>query len=256
MKYKFFVKNESSKSTQKNEILVLHMSYKTEKDSVLFDTKELNGQPFRMKYYGPSKNGGTIDDAFSLMHEGDSAQFIVDAEKFYIETKKTEVPSFIKKGSKLIFNIKLIEIFSYKKYIEDLKKNNSQSPNEENILLNSYLTNANINVKPTESGLYYIENQKGNGKKVKNKSKVIINYTASFVNGEVFDSSLERNEPFEFECGKNEVIEGLEEGIMLMTEKGKATLIIPSKLAYGNQQYKVVPPYSTLIFEVELIKIK
>jgi len=255
MKYKFFIENEKNKKPVKNDILVLHMQYKTENDSVLFDTKELNGQPFRMRYNGLSKNGGTVDDCFALMHDGDSAQFIVDAEKFYIYTKKTEVPAFIKKGSKLKFNIKLVEIFSYEKYLEEKKAGQVVTAQEEQILLESYLQNANITVKPTNSGLYYIETKAGTGAKPKSGQKVVINYTGTFINGEIFDSTLKRSEPFEFELGKNEVIQGLEEGICMLKKGGKATLIIPSHIAYGDQKYKMIPAFSTLIFEIELINI-
>ncbi len=256
MKYKFFVKNENNNKPVKSDILVLLMRYTTEKDSVLFDTKEFNGQPFRMRFNGSSKNDGTIDDAFALMHEGDSAQFIVDAEKFYRETKNTNVPNFIKKGSKLKFNIKLVEIFSYDKYLEEKKASQVLTAQEEQKVLEMYLQNSNITAKPTNSGLYYIETKAGQGAKPKLGHKVVINYTGSFISGEIFDSTLKRSEPFEFELGKNEVIQGLEEGISMMKEGGKATLIIPSNIAYGNKKYKMIPAFSTLIFEVELINIK
>ncbi len=256
MKYKFFIKNDTNKAPIKNDILVVLMKYTTEKDSILFDTKELNGQPFRMKYKGLSNNGGTIDDAFSLMHEGDSAQFIVDAEKFYRETKNAEIPTFIKKGNKLIFNIKLVEIFSYDKYIEEKKASEVLTAQKEQEILEMYLQSTNVITKPTNSGLYYLETKTGKGAKPKSGQKVIINYTGSFINGEIFDSTLKRGETFEFEFGKNEVIPGLEEGISMMKTGGKATLIIPSHIAYGDKKYKMIPAFSTLIFEVELINIK
>ena len=256
MKYKFFVENEENKKPIVGDILVLQMKYTTEKDSVLFDTKEFNGQPFRMKMNAVSKNGGTIDDAFALMHEGDSAQFILDAERFYTETKNTEVPTFIKKGSKLVFNIKLVEIFSYDKYLEEKKTADVMTAEQEQKILKSYLENANITVTPSTTGLYYIEDKAGKGNFPKNGQKVKLHYTGSFVSGEVFDSSLKRGEIFEFEIGTKQVIPGLEEGICMMKKGGKSTLIIPSSIAYGNQQYKMIQPFSTLIFEVELINIE
>jgi len=256
MKYKFFIKNEENKKPVVGDILVLYMRYTTEKDSVLFDTKELNGQPFRMKMNAASENGSTINDAFALMHEGDSAQFIVDAERFYTEIKNTEVPCFINKNSKLIFNIKLVEIFSYDKYLKEKKIVQIKNTKEEQIILESYLQNANITIKPANSGLYYIEDLTGKGSKPKTGQKVTIHYTGSFINGEIFDSSLKRGEAFEFEFGANQVIPGLEEGVGMMKTGGKATLIIPSHIAYGSQQYKMIPPFSTLIFEVELLNIK
>ena len=124
-------------------------------------------------------------------------------------------------------------------------------------ILESYLKNANITVKPSKSGLYFIENKKSaKGTTPKTGQKVVIHYTATFITGEVFDSSLERGDPFEFELGDNQVIPGLEEGVSRMRVGEKATLIIPSELAYGKEQYQMIPPYSTLIFELELLNIK
>jgi FKBP-type peptidyl-prolyl cis-trans isomerase FkpA len=256
MKYKFFVMNEQARKPVQGDILLLSMSYSTENDSVLFDTRELNGQPFRMKIKPPTKNGGTIDDAFTMMHEGDSAQFIVDAERFFLETKGTEVPKFIKPGSTLTFNIKLVEVFSYEKYTEEIKNSQVMNAETEKSMLQSYLKDANIKVKPTESGLYYIEQVVGKGSTPKKGKKVVVHYTGTFISGEVFDSSLKRGEPFEFEFGANQVIPGMEEGVSKMRVGGKATIIIPSDLAYGKEQYKMIPPYSTLIFELELLNIK
>jgi FKBP-type peptidyl-prolyl cis-trans isomerase len=85
---------------------------------------------------------------------------------------------------------------------------------------------------------------------------VSIHYTGSFIDGKVFDSSLERNEPFLFKIGSQQAIQGMEEGILKMRVGGTATLIIPSKLAYGFEQKGPIPPYSTLIFDVELLDVK
>ncbi|MCF6184979.1 MAG: FKBP-type peptidyl-prolyl cis-trans isomerase, partial [Bacteroidales bacterium] len=71
-----------------------------------------------------------------------------------------------------------------------------------------------------------------------------------------FDSSYDRNEPFEFTLGRGQVIKGWDEGISYMKKGGKATLIMPSSLAYGASGAGSIPPYTSLIFEVELIDVK
>ena len=254
MKYLFYVENEQNKKPVAGDIIVLFMSYMTE-DTVLFDSKDLMGQPIRMRVNNPPASGGTVDNAFMMMHEGDSACFIVSAEKFYLETKGTEVPPYIKKGSKLTFYIKLVEIFNMDKYNSEKKENAVSSEEAEKSMLDQYLKNANIKIEPTNSGLYYIEENAGSGQFPKSGQKITIHYTGSYVSGEVFDSSLERGEPFTFVFGANQVINGMEEGISLMKKGGTATLIIPSYLAYGKEGYKSIPPYSTLIFEIEILNI-
>ena len=254
LEYKFIVENENERQPQPGEIIEISMYYTNEKDSILYDTREFS-KTFKMKVKNPSPTGGTIDDAILLMHKGDSAIFKVDAVRFFTETKQEEVPPFIKEGEKLIFYIKIHDVYSVKEYIERKNKQYCESEEEEMQALQNYLKISNITQSPLPSGLYYIEKKKGTGKKPSDNSIVSIHYLATFINGEPLDNTYERNEPFTFQLGKNMVIPGLEEGVKLMQEGGEATLIIPSKLAYGSSTYKMVPPYSTLIFEVSLIKV-
>ncbi len=122
--------------------------------------------------------------------------------------------------------------------------------------LQKYLKDNNITVKPTASGLYYIEKAKGTGPQAVAGKKVSVHYTGTLLNGKKFDSSRDRNEPFEFTLGKGEVIKGWDEGIALMNQGGKAILIVPSGIAYGDRSMGDITPYSTLVFDVELIEVK
>ena len=81
-------------------------------------------------------------------------------------------------------------------------------------------------------------------------------YTGKLENGEKFDSSYDRNVPFEFAIGMGQVIRGWEEGISTMRMGGKRTLIIPPELGYGDRAAGKIPPGSTLIFNIELLSIK
>lgn len=87
---------------------------------------------------------------------------------------------------------------------------------------------------------------------------ILVNYTGRFTNGKVFDSSLSPGrKPFELHLGRGEVIKGWDEGLSTMHVGGKRKLIIPPNLAYGPGGYPgVIPPNSTLTFDVELLKIK
>ena len=117
-------------------------------------------------------------------------------------------------------------------------------------------------VVTTPDGLKIIEIKVGTGATPKVGQTVIVNYTGwlyeNGAKGKKFDSSVDRNEPFEFPLGKHEVIPGWDEGVATMKVGGKRTLIIPPELAYGAQGGGggVIPRGATLIFDVELLGIK
>src|SRR5690606_27214675 len=108
----------------------------------------------------------------------------------------------------------------------------------------------------TESGLKYIVIDEGNGAKAENGKAVEVHYTGYLTDGKVFDSSRDRGEPIEFVLGKGQVIKGWEEGIALMSIGDKFKLIIPPALGYGERGAgNVIPPNTTLIFDVELMSV-
>ena len=109
-------------------------------------------------------------------------------------------------------------------------------------------------VTTTESGLQYEVIKMGRGKKPAATDKVKVHYHGTLIDGTVFDSSVERGEPITF--GLNQVIKGWTEGVQLMPVGSKFRFYIPQELGYGAQAAGSIPPYSTLIFEVELLGIE
>lgn len=138
-------------------------------------------------------------------------------------------------------------------YFAELEK----SVNEKNIAQGKAFLDANRNnpnVVTLPSGLQYEVIREGNGKKPKATDRVRCHYEGTLLDGTLFDSSIKRGEPAVF--GVNQVIKGWVEALQLMSEGTKWKLYIPSELAYGVQGAgDMIPPYSTLIFEVELIEV-
>ena len=109
----------------------------------------------------------------------------------------------------------------------------------------------------TPSGLRYQDVTQGEGKEAKAGQTVSVHYTGWLPNGEKFDSSRDRNQPFDFTLGAGQVIAGWDEGVAGMKVGGKRKLVIPPDLAYGTAGAPPdIPPGATLVFEVELLAVR
>ena len=109
----------------------------------------------------------------------------------------------------------------------------------------------------TDSGLQYQDLKEGTGALAIVGSAVTVHYTGWLEDGTKFDSSVDRSQPFAFILGRGDVIKGWDEGVLSMRVGGKRKLVIPSDLGYGDRGFgNIIPPKATLIFEVELLRIR
>lgn len=113
-----------------------------------------------------------------------------------------------------------------------------------------------ISTQNFPDGLKVEDEKIGTGAAVKSGDTISINYLGTLTNGEKFDSSYDRGQPFETQIGVGQVIKGWDEGVIGMQVGGKRRLTIPPDLGYGSQAQGPIPANSTLIFEVELMGIK
>ncbi len=254
LKYQYLKENPQGEKPKIGDYVEIKMAYANSSDSVLFNTKELGGS-IKMQIRKP-KYKTSYNEALQMLRTGERALFKIRADSFYLKTRREKIPEFVKKDEYLTFDIELLKILSKEEVQKEQKLLDEQRKKDEDKLLDYYLQENNISTKPLISGLYYIETRKGTGKPSKAGSILTVHYKGKFLSGEIFDSSYKRNQPFSFTLGNGDVIAGWEEGFSKMKEGGKATFIIPSYLAYGKKGYgKIIAPYTTLIFEVELLKV-
>lgn len=200
--------------------------------------------------YNRALNPIGIDLGLSYMREGEKFLFILPSYLgYYNYSKKDTLPAY----ANLVAEVEVVKVWTAK-----------EQRNLEKETIEAYLKKEGLDdAEALASGLYYIKLEEGEGedKAIKGKN-VKVNYIGTFLDGSVFDQS-KANQPLTFMLGQGQVIEGWDEGIALMKEGEKGKLIIPSHLAYYQSVFTLptymtdvtIPPFSILVFDVELIDI-
>ena len=258
--YQFYTQNESE-MPQKGDVLEIGLGCMVN-DSARF--------PFRndlLKLQDPLF-AGDLFEGLAMMHKGDSASFIVNIDStFKYMFGQPTLPEEFKSTDVMRFNVKLNDFYPEKvlaqRFANDVKNRNAeraaklQNDYPEQTAkaakeLADYLKKNNIIVEPTESGLYYVVTEAGNGEKPEAGKPVTLHYTGKLLNGTVFDSSV-GGEPISLPIGVGHFIPGWDEGVQMMSKGEKAVLYVPYYLGYGERDMGEIPPFSNLIFEVELL---
>ncbi len=211
---------------------------------------------------------GDLPEGILLMGIGDSASFILNndtLEKYAPGQGMTDV--------KMEILVKLHKFLTMEEYQAEQEamyvEQDAAGEAQEQEALNAYLKKKNITAKPGTDGLIIMHTKKGNGPLVGAGKHVKVNYTGKLTDGKIFDSSIEsiaadagiafpqrEYKPIEFTTAEPGMIPGFDKAVQQMNVGGKATVIIPSKQAYGRQGNSAVPPYSTLIFDLEVVEAK
>ena len=253
--YKLLSIGENDTKPKPGDYITVDLTYKTIQDSVFFKGRR------KFKITEPETKG-TIDECFLKLSEKDQASFIISSDIFFNHTLQTHLPGFLTQGDMMKVDIKLLGIQTEQEYLNEKEAFLhwiEDFGDYERVLLKQYLDKSELNIQPTKTGLYKIQRVPGNGVGVVAGDTVIVHYEGKFLNGKFFDSTKKRKEAFRFIYGQKwQVIKGLEEAIGLMEEGEKSVFILPSDLAFGEKGSStgIIPPFTSLIFEVELVSIK
>lgn len=253
-----------------DQIITFNMVQKTEKDSVLASTYTI-GRPFQARVAAE----GDLMDLFPLLADKDSVIIKIPTDTIF-KGNETSRPSFFPKGSFLMIGVKIEKVQSLdeamaerNKALEEEKAVLAKLAEQEAGAAATYIADNKLTLKTTASGLKYAITAPTVKRKPLPGDTVYVNYLGRTLDGKVFDTSIEAEaakagttqqgrmyEPISFTLGRREVIAGWDEGLQLLNEGSKATFIIPSKLAYRESgSGPGIPPYATLRFDVELVKV-
>jgi FKBP-type peptidyl-prolyl cis-trans isomerase len=194
--------------------------------------------------YGPirlvlSKAILGLAEGFQLMQEGELAKMILPSDIAYDGSSIGLIPRY----ATLIFDIQLNHIITDPEVYEQN-------------LIEEFLDSNNYDVAPTESGLYYIEKDPGDSVLIKSGNVVDVYYTGYFLDGRVFDSNIDDDYPLSLSIPNDDLIQGWNEGLKLMSKGSKGILIVPYDLAFGENGTSSIGPYMTLVFDMEIDDVR
>jgi FKBP-type peptidyl-prolyl cis-trans isomerase FkpA len=255
-----------------NDVVTFDFTQKTDKDSVLM-TSYGTGKKAQVQIIDPKTVTDVVEvnlmEIFPLMAVNDSALIKLPTDSIF-KGHDDARPPFFPKGSNLNFVIKINRIQSLNDAMAEKNAEAEKIKTVETSDRAKYITDHKLALKTTASGLQYVITKTSLRPKPLKGDTLLVNYTGRTLNDKVFDSSVEAiakaaglnqpgrtYEPIQFVVGTGGVIPGWDEGLLLVNEGGKATFVIPSSLAYGAQGAgDDIKPYSSLVFDVELVKIK
>lgn len=251
--YQFLQQDAFAKAPQKTDYLKARMLCYLH-DSLFYDWAETNG--IAMIQLADPHFPGDLQAAYAMLHEGDSASFYIKADSIatvYYGQDPSQVG--ISADDYFRYEIKLLEVKSEEVFKAEVEEMNAERAKKSEEALASYVAENNINVNPTESGIYIIPVKKGKGRCPVKGEKVEVDYDVYTLKGELVGSSSKYDEVFSFVLGAGYAIPGWEEVLPTMHLGEKVRAIIPFSMAYGDKSVFGLPPFTNLVYDITLKKI-
>jgi FKBP-type peptidyl-prolyl cis-trans isomerase len=259
LKYQIHEQSDNERKGKVGDILTMHLTLLNNKDSVLRDTHK-EGAPFQMLLQVPPFKG-SYEEGLTMLSKGDSATFYVSADSLFTRAMQP-LPPGVEKGSDIGIAVKVMNIQTEDEYKKAQAADFEKQKTIDAKIIDDYVAKNGLAGKgqKSPSGLYFVTTQPGSGPTPKAGDGVLVHYTGKLLNGKVFDSSLTNpqsgGKPVQLQIGVGMVIPGWDEGVMKMHKGEKATLVIPSTMAYGPRGNQGIAPNSVLTFDIELVDIQ
>lgn len=251
--YKFYSQNSSATQPKLSDFMKVDMSCYLD-DSLYYDWQGTQHEVFTQLLEPIFK--GDLQEAYAMMHIGDSASFYVKADSvavLYYEQDPEAVG--LKPEDFFRYEVKLLEVKSEEDFMADIEKMKTKMMEESRKALSEYVTANGITVTPEASGVYIIPMEKGKGQRPQKGDKVEVDFAATLLNGQSVGSTFGSPDKLSFVLGEGYTIQGWEEIVPKMQLGERVKAIIPFDLAYGEHSVGSIPAYSNLVYDIRLLKI-
>jgi FKBP-type peptidyl-prolyl cis-trans isomerase FkpA len=268
--YKFYTQKNEGTTPKEGDLITISYTFMTKmkgKDSVFLNSKNAPNGVVEMPMPKVSFKG-SMEAGMMMMHQGDSAVFKFPLDSFFLKTQRAQAidTANFKPGNTMYFTVKMIAIKPKAEFEKDMAEKQKKAQEmalmaekEEMPKMEAYLKANNITTAPLASGLIIVEKVKGTGKQIVKDDSVYIRYTGKLLDGTIFDSSeKDGRPPLGTIVGQTppNVIAAWEEALLKLKVGSEATIVSPSKLAYGAQGGGPIPPFGTLVFDFKVVSAK
>lgn len=251
--YKFYNQNLSASKPQLTDFLKVDMACYLN-DSLYYDFQGKHKDVFT-QLQNPIFPGD-LQEAYAMMHLGDSASFYVKADSValrYYEQDPTAVG--LKSDDYFRYEVKIVELQTQDEFKANIQKMKETMEAASRKALADYVADNNITVTPDPSGIYIIPIEKGKGRCPVEGEQVEVDFASYLLDGQSVGSTLESPEKLKFVLGEGLTIQGWEEIVPKMHLGDRVKAIIPFDLAYGEHSVGSIPSYSNLVYDIKLLKI-
>lgn len=258
--YQLISLGDGNFTPQKGDSLMLAVIFKNDKGEIVYNSEKDSYLGYVGAKIKERIKFGTLDECFSMLNEGDSAHFKLSAAVVYFNMFSTALPSNVAKNSTLLVEAKLFNIKTNKELRVDSISCDmwcKEMLEVENAYISDYILKNNITQLPDSNGIIILKRTVGKGAKISGGKPIFVHYIGKLLNGKIIDDTYRTKEPLEYKLGTpDQVIDGFEILIRTMRIGEKAEVLIPSNLAFGRygSSTGIIPPYSPVIYQIEIIK--
>lgn len=247
------VEQGSGKAVETGNYLKMHLAYGRQGQLDIFNSESMVDS--FIIHLEKVSYPGSIEEAWLLLKEGDSAEFKFSAGDIYRRYFKTDIPKGLSENDELLFRMRLKTVYTRDQFVKEDRARLSARRQSEDAAIRQFLAGSGHQVKAGPDGIYFFFLQEGSGPAPVRGDSVELVYIGRYLDGEIFDKSRREAPLLRMQVGDERYLEAWNAALLSMPEGSMARLILPSTAAYGNQGSGPVKANKILVYDIELRSI-